>query len=197
MVEQIDRSAIQAELLAFVKPLWDHQDPANLKEADAATGKKLYTQKVDGQTTVQVAMQVDGVFVDDWRKFTADWAKNMFGVSDQITITQLADHQGHKCVHQRTKVAIPLVADRSMFQTYYRLDEGDSHIFIVSTRGNEPLAEQHKDQVGDGVVGAMINALRFTPIKDSCDEECGTLLHQVLQADPKGSLPDMAKDRMA
>ena len=66
----------------------------------------------------------------------------------------------------------------------------------MSTKGNESLAQHHKEKVGGAVVAEVLNAIRFTPVKDSCDEECGTLFEQVLQVDPKGQIPDAAKESM-
>ena len=69
-----------------------------------------------------MAVQVDGLLVSDWQKFTENWAQNMLGAPEHELITQLEDQQGFTCVFQKTRVPVPLVSDRCMFQTYYRLD---------------------------------------------------------------------------
>ena len=107
------------------------------------------------------------------------------------------DDGGHMCVYQKVKAGIPFVSDRSMIVSYYRKDDGDNHLFMVSGRGNEHLLEAHKAKIGDDVIATMeINYMHFSPKFDSCGDLCGTEIKQIVKTNPNGSLINAAKSKM-
>ena len=64
-----------------------------------------------------------------------------------------------------------------MIVTYYPLKEGDDHIFMISSRGNDALLTgTYKDKVvsGDVVSTLDVNFLKFSPKFDSCGDVVGT-----------------------
>ena len=101
-------------------------------------------------------------------------------------------------MHQSIKAGVPLVATRHLFNTYYPKDEGDNYQFVVTSLGNEHLAEKHKDKIGSGDVMATltVNYMRFTPLLDSCDDVCGTEIKQVLKTNPNGDIISMLKEKL-
>ena len=90
-----------------------------------------------------------------------------------------------------------MVSARSIFTTTYEHQDSDELIFILSSRGNEHLALQHKESIGSDVIGTLvINFFSFKPKVDSCGDACGTEITQVYSMTPNGSLPNMVVNQL-
>lgn len=82
-----------------------------------------------------------------------------------------------------------------MVVTYYPKDEGDDHIFMISSRHNAHLLGA--DKVGEDVISTLdINYMKFSPKMDSCGDVCGTEIKQCVITNPNGSLIDMLKTKL-
>lgn len=70
----------------------------------------------------------------------------------------------------------------------------DTHIFMVSSRGNAHLFEKYQAQIADDVVAKLdVNCMRFEPKYDSCGDLIGTDISQIVQYDACGNIPDIFK----
>ena len=123
-------------------------------------------------------LSVDGLFVKDYEGFTNDYATNIQKLAGSNAIyTRLGDDAGYTCVLTRVVPSVPLVSPRTMIVTYYPSKEGDDHIFMISSKGNEALLEgTYKDKVvsGDVVATLDVNFMKFSPKFDSCGDIVGT-----------------------
>ena len=113
--------------------------------------------------------------VADFKKWCANWRENMLPlVPSNCTFEDLGMDGGVSCAYQTVSAGVPLVATRSMVISYYHGDEhAEEYTFLISSLGNEHLLA--KKDIGSNVVSTLeFNYLHFAPLKDSCDEVCGT-----------------------
>lgn len=192
----VDRTAIRDQLLTFAKPLLDFKDKANLKESTA--DKQIYMSWNQGLPLMQCFKSIDGLYPEDFRKFTENWYENVKKiVPNEVKIQKIDSDGGNFCVHQRVVPPVPLIRSRSLILTYYSLMEDDTHIFMVSSKGNEHLLEKHKAELTDDIVAKLdVNCMRFAPKYDSCGDLIGTEISQIVQYDPCGDIPDILKSLM-
>ena len=53
-----------------------------------------------GMPLLQTLVSVDGIYPEDFKKFTDDWADNVKKlVPDEVKIQKLENDGNHKCVH--------------------------------------------------------------------------------------------------
>ena len=75
------------------------------------------------------SLSVDDVFVEDYRKFCANYLENVKKIAPpQATYEALPDDGGHKCVLQGILSGVPFVANRKMVVTYYPKEDGDDFV---------------------------------------------------------------------
>lgn len=144
-------------------------------------------------------VSVDGVFVEDYKKFTANYYANIQPIlPPQATLEKLEDDGGCVCVFQKMRPAVPFVADRVLIVSYYHKSEGDDYTFMVSSRGNKHLLDLHKAKyTADEVIATLdVNSVHFTPKFDSCGDICGTEIKQLVMSNPNGDLIDALKTKL-
>jgi hypothetical protein len=113
-------------------------------------------------------------------------------MTDNLTIN-LLDKDGDFQIAQH-HIKLPfIVSNRSMIVTYYMLEgENESFHFIWSSRGNEGLVATYSKQIGKDVVGEIEGCLHCSKHSDG-----GTKIEANMFGNPKGSIPDMIKNKMA
>ena len=84
-----------------------------------------------------------------------------------------------------------------MVISYYHGEEHpEEYTFLICSLGNEHLLA--KKDIGSNVVSTLeMNYMHFAPMKDSCDEVCGTEITQVIRTNPNGDLMDALKTKLA
>ena len=145
-------------------------------------------------------MQVDGIFVEDYRAYCANWVANIKKITKEAELTILDPIDGYPSAWQRVPSGVPFVSARSSIISYYLLesDGAGGFEFIASSQGNEAIVEQMKDKFKDDVVSqTLFNYFRYTPRYDSLDELIGTDIVQVAKVNVGGSLPDVLKSRLS
>ena len=154
-----------------------------------------------GENPVMInSLSVDDVFVDDYRKFCANYLENVKKIAPpQATYEALPDDGGHKCVLQGILSGVPFVANRKMVVTYYPKEDGDDFVMMISSKHNEHLVAANKDKIPEeDVISSLdINYMRFSPKFDSCGDIVGTEIKQCVITNPNGSLVDALKTKLS
>lgn len=197
MVDADARNKQFEECIALAKQIVENKDKMKMYEEKDWYQVRLEWQ--EGKPVVVSTLTVDGVMVDDYRNFTANYLENVKRLAPSNASFSDKGMDGERqIVHQVIKPGVPLVATRHLMNTYYRKDESDEHIFVVSSLGNEHLYEKYKADIPDGdVIATMfVNYMHFKPLLDSCDDVCGTEVTQVIKTDPNGDIINALKEKL-
>ena len=146
-----------------------------MKEIENGDWYRVQLEWQDDCPVIINKLSVDGVFVEDYKKWCADWLGNIQPIKpSQVTFKDLGMHGGVRCVYQTISAGVPLVSTRGMVISYYHGDEhAEDYTFVISSHGNEDLLKQ--EDMGSNVEATLdVNYMHFAPMKDSCDEVCGT-----------------------
>ena len=196
MVEAVKRVEIAAEIEALALSTIEKAD--SMKVVEQTDDQTVQLEWIGENPVLVNSLSVDGILVEDYRKWCADYLTNIVKIAPPNSeYTGLPEDGGHKCVLQKIKAGVPLVSNRAMVVTYYPKDEGEDHVFMVSSRHNQHLLDANKATIGDDVVATLdVNYMRFSPKMDSCGDICGTEIKQVVITNPNGSLMDMLKTKL-
>ena len=141
---------------------------------------------------------VDGVTPAEYVKWFGNYLPNLRTIApSNVEYNEVEADGGKFCFHMKLKPGVPMVWDRSIINTAYQTQVGDTHYFITSSEGNEALNAKYADRLGSDVIAQLnINAIIMKPKLDSCDELIGTELIQVYSMNPNGSLPSMVTSKL-
>ena len=143
-------------------------------------------------------LSVDGLFPTDYVNWFGNYLPNLREIApSNVEYTEVESDGGKFCFHMKLKPGVVMVYDRSLINTAYQTQVGDTHYFITSSQGNEHLVEKYADRLGSDVIATLaLNAIIMKPKLDSCDELCGTELIQVYSMNPNGSLPSVVTGKL-
>ena len=109
-------------------------------------------------------------------------------MDSKLTVTDLPDHQGHRCIIQHIKMPF-MMSNRSIVQCYYVIEHEDGSLtFIASSKGLEEVVAAQASVIKKNVVANnIINYTKLTPTADGCEWV------SVQALDIAGSIPDALK----
>ena len=174
MVDAGKRAEIQAELHKTADEILAAADSMPIYEEE-----DWYKVQLEWQNECPVIvnkLSIDGVFVADYEAYCKDWLNNIKKIAPaNASYEAMEEDGGHACVFQTITPGVPLVSNRSLCSTYYHKKDGDDYTFMISSKGNEHLIAKKEAEIGNNVVANIdVNSMHFTPMKDSCDDICGT-----------------------
>ena len=169
-----------------------------LVHEDASQGRRVYMEWKDNQPFMVHFLSVDGPLPIDYVNWFGNYLPNLRAIAPpNVEYTEVEADGGKFCFHMKLKPGVPMVYDRSLINTAYQAQVGDTHYFITSSQGNESLNQKYADRIGSDVLASLtINSIIMKPKLDSCDEICGTELIQVYSMNPNGSLPSMVTNKL-
>lgn len=167
-------------------------------EPSAAIERRVTCAWKDGAPTLVHKMSVDGITPEEFHKWCENYFTNVQVLAPpNVTYKELGHDGGCKIICQRIDPQVIMISARSIMTAAYMHQEDDELIFILSSKGNQHLEEQHKDVIGKDVIGTLhINFMSFKPKLDSCGDAIGTELVQCYSMSPNGSLPQMVVDKL-
>ena len=113
-------------------------------------------------------------------------------MGSELSVTAIPDIDGHKAIIQHIKMPL-ILSNRSIIQVYYLIEGEDGSLtYIVSSKGTEAAAEEHKGIIKKNVVANnVVNYHKLTPTEGGMQwESCQCL-------DVAGSIPDALKRKGA
>lgn len=196
MVDAGKRAEIQASQRALAEKILASSE--NMKVMEETENQKVQLEWQDDCPVLVNSLEVDGVMVEDFKAYCHDYMERIKKIApSNATYTMLPKDGDFTCVHQRITPGVPLVSSRVLVSTYYHHTEGDDYIFMMSSVGNEGLYDKAAiEKAGDVIASLDVNYMHFSPLKDSCDDVCGTVCKQVVKTNPNGSLMDMLKTKL-
>lgn len=171
-----------------------------MKEYESADWYRVQLEWQDDCPVILNKISAEGVFVEDYKKWCANWLENITPIApSQVKFEDMGMDGGVRCAYQTISAGVPLVSTRGMVISYYHGDEHpEEYTFVISSMGNGHLLEQKKAEMGSNVESTLdLNYMHFAPMKDSCDEVCGTEITQVVRTNPNGSLMDALKTKLS
>ena len=131
---------------------------------------------------------VPGLTLDMHANFRNNLVTMIPKMDSKVTVTDLPDHQGHRCLIQHIKMPI-MMSNRSIVQCYYLIENEDgSIVFIASSRGLEDVVAANSGIIKkDVVANNIINYTKLTPTENGCEWV------SVQALDIAGSIPDALK----
>lgn len=196
MVDAGKRAEIQASQRALAEKILASSE--NMKIMEETENQKVQLEWQDDCPVLVNSLEVDGVMVEDFKAYCHDYMERIKKIApSNATYTMLPKDGDFTCVHQRITPGVPLVSSRVLVITYYHHTEGDDYIFMMSSVGNEGLYDKAAiEKAGDVIASLDVNYMHFSPLKDSCDDVCGTVCKQVVKTNPNGSLMDILKTKL-
>ena len=191
---------LQADLIARAEGLIAKQSDVPVVLEDAATGRKIHSGIVNGNTVLVHHVTVMDLDPEDLPAWFANFATNAAKCANAALKINLLDDvvNGRKIGHHRTVPPVPLVSPRSTLVTYYEIPGADQYTFMASSEGNEELVKKYADKVGSDVIASMfVNYMNFKPHHDSSGELVGCKVTHVIEASPNGSIPEMVMKKMS
>ena len=138
MVDAGKRTEIMNSCIALAEGIIAKGD--GMKVEEQTDNYKTQLEWQEGCPVLINTVSVDGVMVDEFKEFTANWLTNVQRLApSNAAYTGLGLDGEHQCVFQMITPGVPLVAKRYLICTYYRKDDGDDHTFVISSVGNEHL----------------------------------------------------------
>ena len=89
---------------------------------DAATGRKVYVEWIDGCPVMVNILSIDGVLPEEYKEFLAptNVVVNLRKMSPpNATFNHIDTDGGHVCLHNRIVPNIPFVSPRTFITTLY------------------------------------------------------------------------------
>lgn len=136
MAEQtvVSREQIKASLLERVAHLISIKDTLSEIERNDHVERVVKVGIVDNNPVAYSTLSVDGVLPAEYKAFVDNYFANAKLIMPaNVTLTEVDDVEGHKCVHQRLVPDMALVDPRVLVVTYYSANSGDDIVFFVSS----------------------------------------------------------------
>merc|ERR1712127_195867 len=196
MVDAGKRAEIQASQRALAEKIL--AGSGKMPVMSETEAHKVQLEWQDDCPVLVNSLEVDGVMVEDFKAYCHDYMERIKKIApSNATYTALPKDGEFTCVHQRITPGVPLVSARVLCSTYYHHTDGDDYIFMMSSVGNEHLYDMDEvKKAGDVIATLDVNYMHFSPMRDSCDDICGTVCKQVVKTNPNGSLMDVLKKKL-
>jgi len=144
MVDSGKREQIQSELIEKAQALIDDCESMPLVLEDASKERRVYMEWKDNQPFMVHFLGVDGPLPADYVNWFGNYLPNLRTIApSNVEYTEVESDGGRFCFHMKLKAGIPFVYDRSLMNTAYQTQIDDTHYFITSSQGNEPLIEKY------------------------------------------------------
>ena len=195
---QASRDTLRDELITMARALIDASDNDPVVLEDAAIDRRITLQWKGDTPTLVHKLSVDGITPEEYKKWTQNYMNNVKQLAPpNVTYADKGEDGGRPVIIQRIDPQVIMVSARSIVTSTYEKTEDDEHLFVLSSKGNEHLEEQHKEHIGADVIGTLIiNFFSFKPKMDSCGDACGTEITQVYSMTPNGSLPNVVVSKL-
>ena len=133
------RTATRDECIKVAQDILANSD--SMAEHENGDWYKVQLEWQDDCPVIVNKLSVDGVFVDDYKKWCAAWLDNIRPIAPSASkFEDLGMHGGVRCAYQTVTAGVPLVSTRAMVISYYHGDEHpEEYTFVISSRNNAEL----------------------------------------------------------
>ena len=101
---------------------------------DASQGRRIYTKWEGYEPFMVHFLSVDGLLPADYVNWFGNYLPNLREIApSNVEYTEVESDGGKFCFHMKLKPGVIMVYDRSLINTAYQTQVGDTHYFITSS----------------------------------------------------------------